>query len=273
MSLAEAWAIGVVQVFPESVHEEVKLVADGQQRPILSLEFGEEGLTAADVGDVLDGVNVEIILFDLRQLRQRHLRRLLILLRRLDSTIPLHQLLLERLPLLLQERLLLHRILPLDLRLFPFHKQFLPRSPRILEPLAWLQIVDLLRQLLLKDPVFQKLCRAIPILPSIRDRVEALLRFGQRELPIRRRYGPSREIWNGGLSVMELQLFLGELHRRIFLHWCVLLRLLLLLLRFLALLLSLRGLLRLLEILDLLFPLRLLRLYSLRSLNLGHLLC
>mmetsp|Transcript_62784 Transcript_62784/g.162894 ORF Transcript_62784/g.162894 Transcript_62784/m.162894 type:complete len:396 (+) Transcript_62784:438-1625(+) len=244
MRLAEARAINVVQILLERMEQQVKLVPRAKEGPILVGEICKKRLTIAQIANVFNFEDLDVIGIDLHLfvlISTLLFWFLLVLLRSvflLDITLGL----------------VLHRfppdgILPLTLDSTPVLVELLPLRPLILEPIARLQILCSLCQLLLQHPILQMLRARLFALPHVRDTVEAFLFRRQGEIRKVLCEDSVRNIREVSLPIIGFLLLLSELNLLILL---LLLGLCLLLLLLLVLLLAILFVLAFLHLLVLL---------------------
>mmetsp|Transcript_55753 Transcript_55753/g.141123 ORF Transcript_55753/g.141123 Transcript_55753/m.141123 type:complete len:396 (+) Transcript_55753:429-1616(+) len=244
MRLAEARAINVVQILLERMDQQVEFVPRAKEGPILVDEICKERLTIAQIAHVFDIKHLDVIGIDLHLfvlISTLLFWFLLVLLRSvflLDITLGL----------------VLHRfppdgILPLTLDSTPVLVELLPLRPLILEPIARLQILCSLCQLLLQHPILQMLRARLFALPHVRDTVEAFLFRRQGEIRKVLCEDSVRNIREVSLPIIGFLLLLSELNLLILL---LLLGLCLLLLLLLVLLLAILFVLAFLHLLVLL---------------------
>mmetsp|Transcript_66372 Transcript_66372/g.119457 ORF Transcript_66372/g.119457 Transcript_66372/m.119457 type:complete len:229 (-) Transcript_66372:1661-2347(-) len=195
--LMEALAIRVIDIMSESVHQEMELKPQTEQRPVLIHKLGEQGLAiVANVLDILHGEGVKRIYIQLHGLRllclgflllRRSLLGLLLLCLLTLCSLFSFLNLLARLGLLLLCRLpsgllslLRHlqgpfpsRVLELLLLLLPAVDEPVPLAPLVLEPVGRLQVLYSLSHLPLQHPLLQVLLALWLFEPHVVHRVKA----------------------------------------------------------------------------------------------------
>mmetsp|Transcript_36880 Transcript_36880/g.88329 ORF Transcript_36880/g.88329 Transcript_36880/m.88329 type:complete len:330 (-) Transcript_36880:186-1175(-) len=209
----------VVNITAEGMRQEVQLVTQAQQRPVLEREIGKERLSVAHVTDIFDSKDVELIVLTAFLPIHFAIRRLVfrpVLLRSVRAVLSV--------PLFGSH--LLAGCRPFSLLLAPLLKLLLPSGPLLSKPLRWHNVLLADGQLTAQDPLPQILCALGLLKPFVPDVVKSFLFRWHSELRESCAQRPCCHVRHRRPPEPDLLLLVGELN----LWWLLLLYLVILLL-------------------------------------------
>mmetsp|Transcript_122898 Transcript_122898/g.347397 ORF Transcript_122898/g.347397 Transcript_122898/m.347397 type:complete len:419 (-) Transcript_122898:562-1818(-) len=186
--VVDADALGVVDVFLVGLRQQPQLVSELQKRPVLETEIGEERLVAADVANVLDRKDVQVV-----------------------SLLFLVVFLVVIAVLLLFRRLFCNRRLEALLLPLPHLERLQPLGVLVLEPLRRLQVLDLGMDLLIQHDGPQVLLALRCRLPLVPDLIEAFAFLWDREMAKRLTHRERGEVGLWQRPEFDGLLFRGQL--------------------------------------------------------------